>query len=183
MIIGIRRRQWPLLFLALAVPILLNGAGIWKDIGTNAVLQILLGTYSPYPYKSFGVMYNPMPEILLNLLLMTIPLGFLAWVMLFIFNKTFFQKQPLVLRVIETVLTAPLFAVVFAMITGFFMPLAWLPKFHDLLGLPGSPFMMEWSGWLVLPITTIILAVAVFLEPISRLAMRLLCSRKNALSQ
>ena len=69
------------------------------------------------------------------------------------------------MKLFETFLIAGLVAVAFAIITGFFMPLVWLPKFHDyLLGLPGSPVLMDWSFWLVFPITAIILFGAVFLS-------------------
>jgi len=53
---------------------------------------------------------------------------------------------------------AYLVGLLFEITTGIAMPLVWLPKFHDyLLGLPSSSFMEEWSRWLVLPITSIIL--------------------------
>ena len=165
MIIGIRRRQWLLLFLTTSIPILLNGVAIWNDIGSKGILQILTGTYSPYPYKSFGIIYNPLPEIFLSLLLITIPLDFLAWLIIFILNKPFFQKQPIVLRVIEIGLTASLVAGVFVIATSFFMPLTWLPKFHDYkLGLPASPLLIKWSGRLIFPITIITLFSAVLLS-------------------
>jgi hypothetical protein len=159
---GIQRRQWLHLFLVLAVPMLLNGAAIGKDLGTNGILQILRGTYSAYPYQLLNIPHNPLPEILLNLLLITVPLGFLAWLMLVLSNQPFFQKQPLALRIIETLLAASLSAAVFAAVSDFLMPLAWLPKLHDtLLGLPLSPFMMKWSGWLVFPLTVMLLCSAV----------------------
>jgi len=87
---GIQKRQWVLILLALSVPILLNAVGIWQNVGTNVILQLLRGTYSPYPYKSLGVIYNPLPEIFLKLLLFTSMLGFLAWLIIFISNKAFF---------------------------------------------------------------------------------------------
>ena len=155
---GIQKRQWLLLFLALSIPLLLNAVGIWQNVGTNVILQLLRGTYSPYPYKSFGVIYNPLPEIFLKLLLFAAALGFLAWLIVFISNKAFFNKQPLITKVCETLLMACLVGLIFETITGVAMPLVWLPKFHDyILGLPGSSFMVEWSHWLVLPTTVIIL--------------------------
>jgi len=162
---GIQKRQWVLLLLLVSGPLLLNLAGIWQDVGTDALLQLLRGTYSPYPYKLLGVPYNPLPEIFLNLLLFTALAGSLAWLMVFISNRTFFQRQALVAKVAETLLVAWAVATVFQTISGMVLPLAWLPNFHDyLLGLPASAFMLTWSRWVVFPLTAIILCFAIFLS-------------------
>jgi len=162
MLIGIQKRQWLLILLTLSVPLLINAVAIWQDIGTASILKIWNGTYKPSLYL---VAYNPLPEISLKLLLFTVALGLLAWLMVFISNKAFFQKQLLIAKFCETLLMAWLVAVVFDVVTGFFMPLVWLPIFHDyLLGLPVSSFMLDWSRWLVLPTTALILFIAIFLS-------------------
>lgn len=163
MIIGIQKRQMFLLLLVLSVPLLLNAVAIWQDVGTDVILQILRGTYSPYPQRLVGVTHNPLLEIFLNLLPFAALLGLLAWLVVFISNKSFFQKQPPVAKFCETLLMTLLVAVIFTFVTDFFMPLVWLPRFHDSLGLPGSAFMHYWSLWLVFPTTTFILVGAVFL--------------------
>ncbi len=165
MIIGIKRRQLILLLLALCVPILLNAIAIWQDVGTDSMLKIWNGAYKdPFGIYTYGP-YYPLPEIFLNLLLIAIPPGLLAWLMIFISNAVFFQKQPLMLKLIETFLSAWFVAKVFEVVAGFLMPLSWLPKFHDyLLGLPGSAFTYEWSRGLVFPVTAVTLSIAVFLS-------------------
>ena len=165
MIFGIQKRQWLLLLLALSVPPLLNALAIWQDVGTDSILKMWNGTYQ-HPLLGFlGGPYNPLPEIYLKLLLFTAALGLLAWLMIFISNKAFFQKQHRIAKFCETLLMAWLVAVIFEVITGFFMPLVWLPVFHDyLLGLPVSSFMEDWSHWLVLPTTALFLFIAIFLS-------------------
>jgi hypothetical protein len=165
MILGIQKQQWLLLFLLLCVPLFLNAAAIWQDIGTDGIRQLLRGDYSSYPNTLLGDVDNPIPEIVLNILLFTAALGLLAWFMLFISNRVFFQKQPLAAKVGEALVMAWFVAAVFERITGSIMPLAWLPKFHDyLLGLPSSSFMVDWSHWLVFPTTAVVLFGAVFLS-------------------
>ncbi len=165
MIIGIQKRQWVLLFVVLSMPFLLNIVAIWQDIGIASILKMLNGTY-PRPLLGFlGGAYNPFPEILLKLLLFVATLGLLAWLMVFISSKAFFQKQPQVAKFFEIGVMALLAAVVFGIVAGLFMPLVWLPKFHDyLLGLPASPFMVHWSRWFIFPATTIILFIAISLS-------------------
>ncbi len=158
MVLGIQKRQWILILLTLSLPLLLNVMAIRQDVGTDSIQKMWNGSY-PHPFTGFlGGSYNPLPGILLNLLLLSAALGLLAWLMIFICNKAFFQKQKLIARLIETVFAASLIARVFVIVSGFLMPLVWLPKFHDyLLGLPVSPFMINWSRWLVLPATVVIL--------------------------
>lgn len=165
MIVGIQKRQFVLLLLALCVPLVLNIVAIWEDIGTGSILKIWNGAY-PAPMSGFlGGPYNPLPEIFLKLMYFEVFLGMLAWLIIFISNKTFFQKQPLTMKLFETLIIVGIVAVVFAIITGFFMPLVWLPKFHDYhLGLPVSSVLIDWGLWLVFPITTIILFGTVFLS-------------------
>ena len=172
MIIGIQKRQWVLLFVVLSMPFLLNIVAIWQDLGIDSILKLLNGTY-PQPLLGFlGGAYNPLPEIFLKLLFFVIALGFLAWFMIFISSKAFFQKQPQVAKLTEIGVMALLTAVVFGVVAGLFMPLVWLPKFHDyLLGLPASPFMVNWSRWFIFPATTIILFITIFLSRNKNLEM------------
>jgi hypothetical protein len=163
MVLGIQKRQWVLILFTISLPLLLNVMAIRQDVGTDSLQKIWNGSY-PNPFGGFlGGSYNPLPGILLNLLLLSAALGLLAWLMIFICNKAFFTKQKLIARLIETVFATSLIARVFVIVSGFLMPLVWLPKFHDyLLGLPASPFMMNWSRWLILPATIVILCSAVF---------------------
>lgn len=165
MIVGIQKRQFVLIIFALCVPLVVNTMAIWQDIGAAPILKIWDGAY-PAPKLGFlGGSYNPLPEIFLKLLCFDMLLGLLAWLIVFISKKAFFQKQPPAVKLFETFLMVGIVAVVFAIITGFFMPLVWLPKFHDyLLGLPAYPILMDWSFGLVFPITAIILFGAVSLS-------------------
>ena len=166
MVIGIQKRQAYLILLTVFVPLLLNVVAIWQYVGTTSILKMWNGTY-PNPFTGFlGGPYNPLPEIFLNLLVSTAPLGFLAWILIFISNKDFFQKQPLIAKLFEAVLMASVIAVVFAIVTGIFMPLVWLTIFRNSPspGIPGSAFILDWSRWLVLPATAIILFGAILLS-------------------
>src|SRR5258706_7313994 len=113
MLIGIQKRQWVLLFVALSVPLLLNAIAIWQDVGTASILKMWNGTY-PSPFLGFlGGAYNPLPKIFLNLLLFVAALGLLAWLMVFISSKAFFQKQSQVAKLVEIGVMALLTAAVF----------------------------------------------------------------------
>jgi hypothetical protein len=165
MIFGIQKRQWLLLLLAISVPLLLNAVAIWQDVGAKAIFQILRGTFSyGNYYNGLDIDHNPFPEILRDLLLFTVPLELLAWFMIFVSNKVFFQKQPLIAKLFEALLMAWLVAVIFKTVTDFFMPLVWLPRIKNTLMLPGSVFVDYWSYWLVFPVTAIIFFIAIFLS-------------------
>jgi len=159
--LGIQKRQWLLLFLVLSFPLLLNAMAIWQELGTVGVLRLLVGTYQPpnpnLPIASFADIVS---EILFSLVL----LGLLSWLVIFVANKSFFQKQWLVVRLLECSLVALFVAKVFETLTGFFMPFAWLPEFYDQIGLPISPFTLDWSHWFIFPATAILLFIAMFLH-------------------
>jgi len=164
MILGIQKRQLVLLLLVVCIPTLLNAVGIWQYVETASILKMWNGTY-PSPVTGFlGGPYNPLPEIFLKLLLFTILPGLLAWLLVFISNKTFFQKQPWIARLFETLIMVALIATVFAFDTGIIMPLIWLAVFRDspVIGIPGDTFMVNWSLWFVLPVTAVILLGAIF---------------------
>jgi hypothetical protein len=165
---GIQKRQWLLLLLVLSLPLLLNVAAIWLEIGKGGMLRLLNGTYQP---SNPNLPLASRSEILSDLLPIIALLGLLSWLVIFVSNKAFFQKQPLIAKSVETLLAVSLVARVFEIVTGWIMPLAWLPQFHDyLLGLPGSGFMLQWSRWLVLPATAIILFIAVLLSGTKKIA-------------
>jgi hypothetical protein len=169
MILGIQKRQWFALLLALSMPLLLNAAGIWHDVGRRDLLQMLRGMYSYIPYvnNSLDLDHNPFPEIFQNLLPTTLFLGFLAWLMIFISNRVFFQKQSWLAKLFEILLMSLFVADTFANVGGFFMPFAWLPVFFNTLGVPVSLFVSTWS-WLVVPLTTVILFIALLLSGIKK---------------
>jgi len=160
--LGIQKRQWLLLFLVLSLPPLLNAVAIWRDIGTECSLQLLNGTYQPsnpnLPPVSFW-------EILSGLIPIIAILGLLSWLLIFVSIRALFQRQILIVKILETLLAALFIAKLFETATGFFMPLAWLPEFHDyLLGAPVSDFMLHWSRWFIFPATAILLWVATSLS-------------------
>ncbi|MDP1541463.1 MAG: hypothetical protein Q8L72_12535 [Moraxellaceae bacterium] len=165
MLIRVQKHQWLLILLALFAPLLLNVVAIWQDVGTASILKIWQGTY-PQPLFGFlGGAFNPLPEIFLKLLLFLVVLGLLAWFMVFISSMVFFQKQSQIAKLFEIGVMALLAAVIFFIVSGFMMPLIWLPKFHDyLLGFPSSPFTVNWSRWFIFPVTAIILFSAMFLS-------------------
>lgn len=166
MLLGIHKRQYLLVVLALLFPLLLNIIGMCQDVGVGTVGHLLIGNYPylPYHQNPFGLSGNPLPQVLGNLMLQSVPLGLLLWLVVFLSNRRFFGKQCMMAKVCEGVVIAWLVAVIVDLATGFLMPLAWLPAFHDTLGLPGSNFMMAWSHKLIAPTTTLILTLA-FLLP------------------
>jgi hypothetical protein len=91
-------------------------------------------------------------------------LGSLSWLVIFVSNRAFFQKQRLIVKILETLVAALFVAKVFEIAAGIFMPFAWLSQFGDYLGLPGSVFTANWSRWLIFPATTIILFIALILS-------------------
>ena len=81
--IGIQKRQMILLLLVLCVPLLLNIVGLWQDAGTVSISQMLKGEFShPSGYDPS----NPLPKILLSLLITITPVGILCWLMIFTSN-------------------------------------------------------------------------------------------------
>ncbi len=155
--LGIQKRQWLLLFLALLLPLLLNSVAIWLNIGTAGILRLLSGTYQP---SNPNLPIASLPAIFSELLFNTAALGLVSWLAIFVSNRAFFQQQGLIAKSLEILLMVLLLAKVFEVISGFFMPFAWLPEFYDLLGLPGSPFAANWSRWFIFPAAAIIFFVA-----------------------
>ena len=155
---GIQKCQWVFLFLVLFLPLLLNGVAIWLEIGNRGTLQLLSGTYHP---SNPNLPIASLWEILLQLLPIIMFLCLFCWLVIFVSNRAFFQKQRLTVKILETLLLALFIAKVFEIAAGVVMPLAWLPQFNDfLLGLPGSDFAADWSRWFIFPATTIILFIA-----------------------
>ena len=159
--IGMQKRQWLLFFLVLSLPLLLNAVAIWLEIGSVGTLQLLSGTYHP---SNPNLPLASLSEILLNLLPIMMFLGSLSWLVIFVSNRAFFQKQRLIVKILETLVAALFVAKVFEIAAGIFMPFAWLSQFGDYLGLPGSVFTANWSRWLIFPATTIILFIALILS-------------------
>ncbi len=159
--IGIQKRQWLLLLLVLSLSPLLNAVAIWMKIGTVGTLQLLNGTYQP---SDTFLPPASRSEILLDLLPVIAILGLLSWLVIFVSNRAFFQRQWLIAKLFETLLLALLIAKVFEIATGFFMPFAWLPQFSDYLGLPASPFTADWSRWFIFPATAMLLFIAMSLS-------------------
>lgn len=166
---GIQIRQWLLLFLVLSLPLLLNAVAIWLDIGSDGTLHLLNGSYKP---NNPNLPIASLSGIILDLLFNIALLCLLSWIVIFVSNRPFFQKQWLIAKLFETLLAVLFIAKVFEIVTGFFMPFAWLPEFHDQIGIPGSSFTSYWSRWFIFPATTVILLIAVFLSRNKNLVIR-----------
>lgn len=182
---GLQKRQWLLLFLLLSLPLLLNAVAIWLDIGADGVLHLLSGTYNPnLSYSSFNpnTLLSSLLEILSELLPILALLGILAWLVILASNSSFFQKQRLTAKLLETLLVVLFIAKIFEIASGTFMPLAWLPKFHAIIGLlPISPFMANWSRWFIFPATAIVLFIAITLSRNKNLESKKISETFNAL--
>jgi len=158
---GIQKRQWLLLLLVLSLPPLINAIAMWLKIGTVGSLQLLNGTYQP---SNPNLPPASLIEILSGLLPIIALLGLLSWLVIFMSNRAYFQRQWLIARLFETLLVALSIAKVFEIATGFLMPFAWLPQFNDHLGLPASPFTADWSRWFIFPVTFILLFITISLS-------------------
>jgi hypothetical protein len=159
---GIQKRQWLFLLLVLSLPLLVNAVAIWTDIGRAGSLQLLNGTYQP---SNPNLPTASLIEVLSDLLPIIAILGLLSWLVIFMSNRVFFQKQWLIAKLFETFLAALFIAKVFEIATGIFMPLAWLPDFHDQIGLlPVSSLAVDWSRWFIFPATAILLFIAISLS-------------------
>ncbi len=159
---GLQKRQWLLLLLLLAFPLLLNVMAIWMEIGTKGTWYLLTGTYQPHdpnlPIASFLAILK---GLLFNILI----LGFISWVVIFISNKSFFQKQWPSIKLIEMATVVIFITIAFGVVTGILMPLTWLTEFNDyLLGLPISDFATKWTSWFILPETALVLSITIFLS-------------------
>jgi len=177
--IGIQKRQWFILFLILSLPLLLNAMAIWLEIGSAGTLQLLGGTYQPSNPNLPPA--SPL-EILSGLLPIATFLGFIAWLVIFVSNRAFFQKQRLIVKMFETLLLVLFIAKAFEIATGVIMPLAWLPQFNDyLLGLPSSVFTVNWSRWFIFPATAIILFIALAISRNKNLEGKKIGETVNAL--
>lgn len=164
-LIGIQPRQWLYILLAVFVTLAFNTVALWQNVGWDVILQILSNRYSPYPYNSFQIIYNPLPAIVIELIPIDVFLVFLAWFAVFISARVLFRRLPPILKYSIICLLAVALARVFAITAGWAMPLVWLPKFHDyLLGMPVSTFAIYWSDWVVFPVTALILAYAMLVS-------------------
>jgi len=135
---------------------------MWLSVGTGVLIHMAVtGTYD---FKPFGVVKSPLPEVLKDTLLMMLPVGFLAWLTVFISTRAFLLKSSAMVRHVINLILASIVAVVSAFIAAYFLPLTWLPRFYDILFVPRSEFMEAWSWWLVLPGTIIILLCAMLLS-------------------
>ena len=158
--LGIRRRQWGFLFFVLLLPPLVNAVAIRLKIGAVGTLQLLNGSYQP---SNPNLPLASLSEILLAFVPMILLLGLLSWLVAFVSNRAFYQKQRLIVKMVGNFVLALLLARVFEITAGFFMPFAWLPLFSDSPGLPGSPFAANWSHWLIFPATAILLFATLLL--------------------
>lgn len=158
---GIQKRQWLILLMVLSLPPSINAVAIWLKIGTVGSLQLLNGIYQP---SNPNLPPASLLEILSGFLPIIALLGLLSWLVVFLSNRAFFQRQRLIAKLFETLLVALSIAKVFEIATGFFMPFAWLTQFNDYLGLPASPFTADWSQWFISPVTAILLFIAISLS-------------------
>ncbi len=155
--LGIQKRQRAILFLLILLPLMINALAIQHEIGTKGIFKLLSGTYQP---SDPNLPFASLSEILSGLLPTIAFLGFIIWLVIFVSNRVFFQRQWLIATIFEILFIVLFVAKVFELVTGFLMPLTWLPQFIDSLGLPGSEFASNWSRWFVFPATAIILFVA-----------------------
>ncbi len=140
------------------VPILFNAIALWHDIGVHTLLEAITGNYIGFT----GFVYNPLPEILSELVVISFILTLLSLIIIILSNLKILRRLPTVLRLILRVVLILLSSVVFTNASGVFMPLSWLPKFNDyLLGMPVSEFATIGSWVFVFPSTMIAFFLAV----------------------
>lgn len=162
MIFGIQKRQWLPIALVAIAPLILNAFGIWQDVGGKTMLQIMRGTYGGHSIP------NSLLKVFPSLICSSILFTLLLWFIVFLSNRDFFQKQLLILKILESLIVALFVAKTFEIITGFLIPLGWMPKFHDHFSAAVSLFMTDWSRWFIFPMTAVILFITFLLSGIKK---------------
>jgi hypothetical protein len=154
-----RNKQLRMAMLVLfLVPLLFNAIALWHDIGGHTLLQAITGNYIDVT----GFAYNPLPQILPELTLVSFVLTSLSSIIIIFANLNVLRRLPIVLRLLLRLCLILFSGVVFANVSGVFMPLSWLPKFNDyLLGMPVSEFATIGSWVIVFPTITIAFFLAV----------------------
>jgi hypothetical protein len=140
------------------MPILFNAMALWHDIGVQTLWQAISGNYVGFT----GFVYNPLPEILFEVVSTSLILTALSLLVICIANVKMVRHSPAALKFPLRLFLILVSSVVFGDVSGFFMPLSWLPEFNDyLLGIPGSTFAVI-GGWVfVFPATLIVLFLAI----------------------
>jgi hypothetical protein len=140
------------------VPILFNIVALLHDIGFHTLSQVVSGNFKGFT----GYAYNPLPEIIVELLAFSFTLTTLSLFIIFLANLKVLRRLPTILKLLFRLILILPSSVVFCYASGVVMPLSWLPKFNDyLLGLPGSQFAFEGSWLFVFPITILVIFLAV----------------------
>ena len=131
-----QKRQWALILLALLIPLCLNASTLWQTIEPDTLSKILNGKYQP-----FGVPFNPWPEILKSVFVITALLSLLIMLAVFSSTKAPFQRHSETRRLITIVVSVLFLATLFGIGT-YFIDATWSSAFHfsAAFGLPISPF-------------------------------------------
>jgi hypothetical protein len=127
----IQKRQSLLVLLALLIPLGLNAAALWRTIGPDTLNKTLNDEY-----QSFGVPFNPWPEVLKPAFVITVLLGLSLVLAVLSSTKDSFQGQSATKRHIVIIISALLLAAVFGIGT-YVIDGIWSSAFF---GLPISPF-------------------------------------------
>ena len=146
-----QKRQWVLILLALLIPLGLNAAALWQTIGPDTLNKTLNGKFQP-----FGVPFNPWPEILKPVFVITALLGLLIVLAVFSSTKASFQRQSETRRRITIIVSVLFLAIMFGIGT-YFIDGTWSSafRFNAAFGLPISPFAFT-NAILVFIATTMI---------------------------
>ena len=171
MILGIHKRQWPFILAAVACVLLLNLEGMrrevlannlrWERISESATesgvsLEILASLYRcTYPWR----------EIALEILGVGLSLAVLAWLVVWLSRRAFFQRVPLGLRVGIEVALALGVGVAFAA-ASIAYAFHWYDDFwcRPMYGLAYPRFVYLWSQRFVFPAASALTFLAMMLS-------------------
>jgi hypothetical protein len=173
---NLKRQQWILFAIMLAIPIAMNIIGMYRDWHDEFVQAITTGKVTcsgPWvgsEYEKFICRppYNPWPNILKRILVITTELGILVWFELFLSNRVLTLKSTLApwfpVTVIMALFTGVRFTVGSVMIAE-----TWVYEFYSLNFLSGLIFSRTvniWSPRIVFPAVSVLMLYALWFTQI-----------------
>ncbi len=130
------------------LPITFNIYALRADVGANTFQELLNGTY----ICPFGFKCNPFPEIILDLLKLSLIISLATQFPVFLSAKCFPSNPPKLIKLfcmLPLLLATGYFV---GYVSSRFLPLVWLPRLHNYnFGLPASKIAITHSWHLVLP--------------------------------
>jgi hypothetical protein len=145
-------------FVALTLlPVVFSLGILWLEEGSATVAQLLAGTFECSP----GHPCQPMTDIFIQLTGISALLSLFALAAIFLSRSRPLDRLTQPIRIIVQLLIVISVAALFRYVSGFIMPLVWLPVLHDyLIGIPASQIAPPASWIVVFPLVLFICVLA-----------------------